>query len=44
MIGVTGLLAPGLSCAGPRSFHKRHAGSEMKCLSQKEAFFATQAC
>ncbi len=43
-IGVTGRLVPGLSCSGPRSFHKRPLGFGMKYLSQKEAFFATPAC
>ncbi len=44
MIGVTELLAPGLSCSDPRSFHKRPVGSGTKYLSQKEAFVVTQAC
>ncbi len=44
MIGVTGLLAPGLSCSGPPSFHKRLVDVETKCFSPKEAFTVTQAC
>ncbi len=43
-IGATGRPVPGLSCSGPRSFHKRPLGFGMKYLSQKEAFFATPAC
>ncbi len=36
MIGVTGLLAPGLSFSGPRAFHKRLVGFGTKYLSQKK--------
>ncbi len=41
MIGVTGLLAPGLSFSGPRAFHKRLVGFGTKYLSQKKAVFVT---
>ncbi len=44
MTGVIGLLAPGFTCSGSRSFHKRPLDFGMKYLSQKEIFFATQAC
>ncbi len=44
MIGGTGLMAPGLSCSGPPSFHKRPVDVETKCLSPKEAFTVTRAC
>ncbi len=37
-IGVTGRLALGLSCSGPRSFHKRPLGFGMKYLSQKLSY------
>ncbi len=32
-IGVTGRLAPGLSCSGPRSFHKRRCWTEGFCCN-----------
>ncbi len=44
VIGLTRLLAPGLSCSGPRSFHQRPLGFETKCHSLKETFVATQIC
>ncbi len=44
MIGVTGLLAPGLSCSYPRSFHKRLVDVGTKGLSRTEAFVGSRPC
>ncbi len=43
-IEVTGLLAPGLCCSGPRSFQNQPIGSGTNCLSRKEAFVLTKTC
>ncbi len=44
MIGVTGLLTPGLRYSCSRGFHKRFVDVGTKCLSQKEAFVITRPC